>query len=220
MKIPLSWISLYSPLESLLAKYTIRELAHEYSIHTAEIDGIEEHFLDKVVIGKVLSCEKHTESKKLSIVRVSLGEYGEETILTGAANISEAKYVPVAIVGAVLPGNFTIGERMMAGMMSRGMICGADEIGMSTEASTGIMILEDDWKEEILETMIGKSFFDLTLPFPGRNGEIYRYPLRDVTFEIDNKFITNRPDLFSIVGNAREFHAVFEVPFTPYTGVL
>lgn len=216
MKIPLSWISLYSPLSSLLSKYNIRDLAHEYSIHTAEIDGIEEHFLDKVVVGKVVSCEKHPESKKLSIVQVDLGELGHETILTGAPNISEATYVPVAIVGAVLPGDFVIGERMMAGMMSRGMICGADEISMSTEPSTGIMILEEDWDTAILQSMIGKSFFDLTLPFPGKNGEIYHYPLRDTTFEIDNKFITNRPDLFSVVGNAREFHAVFEVPFSPY----
>lgn len=104
----------------------------------------------------------------------------------------------------------------MAGMMSRGMICGADEIGMSTEESTGIMILEESWDEKVLEKMLGKSFFDLTLPFPGKNGEIYNYPLRDVTFEIDNKFITNRPDLFSVVGNAREFGAVFDLSFTPY----
>ncbi len=98
MKIPLSWISLYTPLSDLLQKYAIKDLAHEYSIHTAEIDGIEEHFLDKVVVGKVLSCEKHPESKKLSIVRVALGEHGEEMILTGAPNISEARYVPVAII--------------------------------------------------------------------------------------------------------------------------
>jgi phenylalanyl-tRNA synthetase beta chain len=102
---------------------------------------------------------------------------------------------------------------MMAGMMSRGMICGADEISMSTESSGGIMILEEDWDETLLEEMLGKSFFDLTLPFPGKNGEIYQYPLRDTTFEIDNKFITNRPDLFSVIGNAREFHAVFDVDF-------
>lgn len=128
MKTPLSWISLYTPLQSLIAKQSMKELAHEYSIHTAEIDGIEEHFLDKVVVGKVLSCEKHPESKKLSIVRVYLGEHGEETILTGAANIVDTTYVAVAIVGAVLPGDFTIGERMMAGMMSRGMICSDDEL--------------------------------------------------------------------------------------------
>lgn len=48
------------------------------------------------------------------------------------------------------------------------MICGADEIGMSTEESTGIMVLENDWSREVLENQIGKSFFDLTLPFVGR----------------------------------------------------
>lgn len=216
MKIPLSWISLYTPLSPLTQKYAIKELAHEYSIHTAEIDGIEEHFLDKVVVGKVLSCEKHPESKKLSIVRVGLGELGEETILTGAANIIDAKYVAVAVVGAVLPGDFVIGERMMAGMMSRGMICSDDELGLATERAEGIMILEEHWNPEILEAMLGKSFFDLTLPFVGKNGETYQFPLRDTTFEIDNKFITNRPDLFSVVGNAREFHAVFDIPFSPY----
>jgi hypothetical protein len=50
MKIPLSWISLYSPLSPILQKYAIKDLAHEYSIHTAEIDGIEEYRIDKVVI--------------------------------------------------------------------------------------------------------------------------------------------------------------------------
>ena len=104
---------------------------------------------------------------------------------------------------------------MIAGMMSRGMICSDDELGLATERAEGIMILEENWEVEMLESMIGKSFFDLTLPFPGRNGEIYHYPLRDTTFEIDNKFITNRPDLFSVVGNAREFGAVFGLSFSP-----
>jgi phenylalanyl-tRNA synthetase beta chain len=209
MKTPLAWISLYTPLDTLIASYETKSLAHTYSTHTAEIDGIENHNIPKVVVGKVLSVEKHPESKKLSIVRVHLGEHGEETILTGAPNIVEATYVPVAIVGAVLGGDFVIGERMMAGMMSRGMICGADEIGMSTEESTGIMILEEIWDTDILETMIGKSFFSLTLPFPGRAGKPYQYTIGDIVFEIDNKFITNRPDLFSILGNAREWGAVF-----------
>jgi len=72
MKTPLAWISLYSPLQTLIQTHSIKDLAHEYSIHTAEIDGIEECFFDKVVVGKVLSCEKHPESKKLSIVEVSI----------------------------------------------------------------------------------------------------------------------------------------------------
>ncbi len=78
------------------------------------------------------------------------------------------------------------------------------------------MILEHHWDENLLEKMIGQSFFDLTLPFPGHKGELYQFPLRDATFEIDNKFITNRPDLFSVYGNAREWHTVFGVPLTPY----
>jgi phenylalanyl-tRNA synthetase beta chain len=82
MRIPLSWISLYTPISKLIAENNVRHLAHIYSTHTAEIDAIEEYMIDKVVIGKVLSCEKHPESKKLSIVRVDQGIYGEETILT------------------------------------------------------------------------------------------------------------------------------------------
>ena len=154
MRIPLSWISLYTPISKLIAENNVRHLAHIYSTHTAEIDAIEEYMIDKVVIGKVLSCEKHPESKKLSIVRVDQGIYGEETILTWAANIVDAKYVAVAMVGAVLPWDFTISERAMAGMISRGMICGADEIGVSKQESTGIMILEEIWDEKELEEKI------------------------------------------------------------------
>lgn len=105
---------------------------------------------------------------------------------------------------------------MMAGMMSSGMICGADEIGLALESDGGIMILENMWDANLLESRIGESLFDLTLPFPGIDGKIYEYTLRDTTFEIDNKFITNRPDLFGVYGNAREWGAVFGLDFTPY----
>lgn len=171
MKTPLNWISLYTGISSITTKISIKDLAHTYSIHTAEIDGIEEHRIDKVVIGRVLSCEKHPESTKLSIVRVALGEHGEETILTGAANIIDATYVPVAMVGAKLSEDFVIGERKMAGMISRGMICGADEIGLALESDGGIMILENMWEVSLLESMVGKPLWDLTFPFPGRDGK-------------------------------------------------
>lgn len=70
MKTPLNWISLYTDITGLTQENNIKDLAHIYSTHTAEIDGIEEHRIDKVVVGKVLSCEKHPDSTKLSIVRV------------------------------------------------------------------------------------------------------------------------------------------------------
>jgi len=159
-----------------------------------------------------LPCRRFPESTKLSIVRVDLGELGEETILTGANNIAGAQYVPVAIIGAVLGGDFVITERKMAGMMSRGMICSVDELGLAGGRAEGIMVLEEIWDVAYLESRVGKPFFDLMLDFPGIGGEVWNFPLRDTTFEIDNKFITNRPDLFSIIGNAREWHTVFDLP--------
>ena len=177
MKTPLNWISLYTDISPLIAKSNTKDLAHEYSTHTAEIDGIIEHRIDKVVVGKVLSCEKHPDSTKLSIVRVALGEHGEETILTGAPNIVDATYVPVAMVGAKLSEDFVIGERKMAGMISRGMICGADEIGLALESDGGIMILENMWEASLLESMVGKSLWDLTFPFPGREGKVAQVKL-------------------------------------------
>ena len=216
MKTPLNWISLYTDITGLTQENNIKDLAHIYSTHTAEIDGIEEHRIDKVVVGKVLSCEKHPDSTKLSIVRVWLGEHGEEIILTGAPNIVWATYVPVAMVWAQLAPDFTIWERRMAGMMSRGMICGADEIGLALESDGGIMILENMWDAWLLESMVGKSLWDLTFPFPGNAGKAREVKLWDTTFEIDNKFITNRPDLFGVYGNAREWGAVFGLNFVPY----
>lgn len=219
MKTPLSWINIYTDISDLQKNNSTTELAHEYSIHTAEIDDIIEHNLEKIVIGKVISCEKHPDSTKLSICRVFLGDdLGEETILTGAPNIVDATYVPVAIVGAKLSEDFVIGERKMAGMISRGMICAEDEIGLTTEFTGGIMILEDFFDKNFLEFKIGSDFFDLSLDFPGIDGQIVQIPFRDTTFEIDNKFITNRPDLFSVVGNAREWATVFDKNFiSPYS---
>ena len=76
------------------------------------------------------------------------------------------------------------------------------------------------YDRDLLESMIGKSLFDLTLSFPGRDGKVTEVKLRDTTFEIDNKFITNRPDLFGVYGNAREWGAVFGTTFSPYTQSL
>lgn len=78
------------------------------------------------------------------------------------------------------------------------------------------MILENIWERDLLESRIGESLFDLTLSFPGIDGSPYEYPLRDTIYEIDNKFITNRPDLFGVYGNAREWHAIFDIPFAAY----
>lgn len=74
MKISLNQLSLYTDTASLLKKYTIKELQHLYSIHTAEIEAVQIYDIPGVVIGKILSAERHPESTKLWICSVSLGE--------------------------------------------------------------------------------------------------------------------------------------------------
>ncbi len=130
----------------------------------------------------------------------------------------DAAYVPVALPGAVLPGGFAISETTIRGVESRGMICSTDELGLADERAEGIFPLETIWEKSILESMVGMpvASLQLTLPSLGANSED-TIPLSDTVFEIDNKFITNRPDLFSVAGNAREFAAIFRLPLQQYS---
>lgn len=73
-------------------------------------------------------------------------------------------FTPVAVVGCQLAPDFVIGERKMAGMISRGMMCGADEIGLSQTSSGGIMDLNPEYDTGYLESVVGKPFFELTTP--------------------------------------------------------
>lgn len=100
------------------------------------------------------------------------------------------------------------------------MICSEDELGLQEERAPGIMQLEQYFPESLLESKLGTPFYNLEISIPGNGTNTYSVPLRDTVFEIDNKFITNRPDLFSCEGNAREFGAIFSLPFQPYTGKL
>lgn len=219
MKIPLSWVSLFCPVSETLAKYGAKGLAHEYSIRTAEIEGVETYAFDpKVVVAKVLSTGPHPDSDHLNLVRVSIG-HSERGIVCGAANVTSAKYVALATEGAVLPGGFEIKRAKIRGQDSEGMICSLDELGLQEDRAEGIFPLETAYPEPLLESMVGKPFGKLPLEIPGLDGKPYAASLEDTVFEIDNKFITNRPDLFSVLGNAREFSALFELPFATHAPV-
>lgn len=129
--------------------------------------------------------------------------------MTGAPNVYPGMYTAVALVGCKISPDFVIGERKMAGMMSRGMMCGEDEIGLSHTSSGGIIDLGADYSVEYLESKVGESIFDLDVQVLAADGGVHRVPLLDTVLEIDNKNITNRPDLFGIYGHSREFSAVF-----------
>lgn len=104
------------------------------------------------------------------------------------------------------------------------MICSLDELGLQSDRAEGILPLETVWSEDFLENNLGTSFGSLSLSIPGyetlrpsdtslhREADI-EYAMNDVVFDLDNKFITNRPDLFSVVGNAREIACINKEKF-------
>lgn len=167
------------------------DLGIRLTTHTVEIDGVEkqaDRFAD-VVVGKILEVRPHPNADRLRIARVDAGS-GELSIVCGAPNIEAGQLVPVALVGAVLPGNFEIREAEVRGEKSQGMLCAEDELGLGDDHN-GIMILGSDAK-------IGQNF-----------GEYLK--MDDVIFEVDNKSITNRPDLWGHFGMAREIAAFLDL---------
>jgi len=114
---------------------------------------------NNVVVGKILEIEKHPNADRLQIVRVDIGSV-EPSLLTslpegerkirkdilivcGAPNIKVGQFVPVALVGAKLPGGMEIKEAEIRGVKSFGMLCAKDELGLSSDHS-GIMILDEN----------------------------------------------------------------------------
>lgn len=144
--------------------------------------------LTGVVIGKVVSLEKHPEAKRLSVCQVDVGRDEILTIVCGAANVKEGIRVPVATVGTKLPGDVHITKAVLRGIESHGMICAADEIGL-TEESDGILILADD-------APIGMPISDYLL-------------LDDHILELS--ITPNRGDCLSVLGIARELIALSNV---------
>lgn len=217
MKISLNWVSMFCDIEEVIKNLKAKELAHKYSVYTAEIEGIEYFWAEKkVVVWKVIEVSKHPDSDHLFVVKVDLWTLWISQIVCWAPNVSEAKYVPVATVWSVLWEWFEIKATKLRWIDSNWMICSEDELGFQSERSAWIMKLEEIFDEKILENQIWKPFFDLKIAIPGLDWDNYEIKLSDIVFEIDNKFITNRPDLFSVMWNAREFWAIFDLKFRAY----
>ncbi|MBP7822844.1 phenylalanine--tRNA ligase subunit beta [Candidatus Gracilibacteria bacterium] len=207
MKISLNWARHWTPVPEYVPD-ALEKFAHIYSTHTAEVEGIDSYiFDDKIVVGKVLAWKPHPDSDKLGLVQIDAGKCGQHEIVCGAPNAKTSTYVPVALEHAKLPGGLVISRRAIRGIDSCGMICSLDELGLQTDRAEGIFPLETVWDDKILEKHLGKPFGTLSLTLPGHDGNI-EYAMSDVVFDLDNKFITNRPDLFSVVGNAREIACI------------
>ncbi len=190
MKISNNWLKDYIKTE--LKSERIGEFLTDIGL---EVEGIEKFesikgSLEGVVVGKVLTCEKHPNADKLKKTTVDVGNGKILNIVCGAPNVEEGQTVPVAVVGTKIydkTGNFfEIKEAKIRGEVSQGMICAEDELGLS-EDHGGIMVL-DETKHEI-----GKNFSDY---FELTNDEVFEIGLTP-----------NRTDAMSHYGVARDLYA-------------
>ena len=151
-----------------------------------EVEGINQYQsiqggLEGVVIGKVLTCEKHPNADKLKITQVDIGETENAQIVCGAPNIAAGQIVPVAKIGTTLYGkngeSFVIKKSKIRGELSQGMICAEDELGLG-ESHDGIMVLENHHKagkpcKEVFE-IVTDEIFEIGLT-PNRSDAMSHY---------------------------------------------
>ena len=189
MKISLNWLKSHLNLNGV----TVDELKRAITFLGFEVEGVFTAglpALTSVVVGEIKTRDKHPNADKLSVCTVDVGAAngGVRTIVCGAPNCDAGQHVPVALPGAVLPGNFTIKQSKIRGQQSDGMMCAADELGLG-EDHAGLLVLDP-------ATPIGTPI-NAVLP-PG-----------DTVFDIE--ITPNRPDALSHIGIARELAAWFRL---------
>ncbi|MCK4924073.1 MAG: phenylalanine--tRNA ligase subunit beta, partial [Spirochaetes bacterium] len=177
------------------------EIGQRLTMCTSEIETIEEvgGNLDKVVIGKILEVKPHPDSDHLFLTKTDVG--GETLdIVSGAPNTVKDSFVPVALVGAKLPGGMKVKRAKLRGADSYGVVCSERELGISDDHS-GLWVLNEDG-------------VDSDRLKPGTPIEEL-FSTHDYIIEIDNKSITNRPDLWGHYGFARELAAIYGRELAP-----
>ena len=193
MRVPLSWLREFVDVE-----LSPEALAERLTLLGMEVRGLETWGGDwrNVVVGELLSVERHPRADRLSLTRVDVGSGEPLDIVCGATNIAPGQRVPVALPGAILPGDRRIERTEKMGVVSNGMLCSGDELGLTADAD-GILILSPG-------TPIGRPLTEL---------------YGDIVLDVDVK--PNRGDALSIVGLAREVSAVTGAPLRlPPTAVV
>ena len=187
MRISINWINDYVDLSGIEPD----ELVKRFNLSTAEIEKVEYmgKNIQNVVFGKVLKVENHPESDHLHILEVDVGDEKLQ-IVCGAPNVREGMVTAVCKVGgSVIAGK--IKPTKLAGVESNGMCCAETELGLGSD-DDGIMDIFED-------VTIGQNIKEV-------------WPIDDIVLEIDNKSLTNRPDLWGHYGIAREFATIFDRP--------
>lgn len=192
MFLSMNWISDFVDLSGL----DKLELINKFSLSTAEVENeifFKGSDLSGIVVAEIKSVEDHPESKKLHLLKVDAGDGELTDVVCGAPNVRVGMKTAFAKLGAQI-GEITITPRKLAGYTSNGMCCSEKEIGIS-DNNDGIMEIADD----VANGTDLKSIYEID----------------DIVFEVDNKSLTNRPDLWGHYGIAREFAAIAGRPLKP-----
>ncbi len=192
MNLSMKWLSDYIKKDIPTAEFCAGMTMSGSKVECFETEGSE---VKNVVVGKLLSVVPHENSDHLVVCQVDVGQDAPIQIVTGAPNVSAGDIVPVALVGAELPGGIKIKKGKLRGVESCGMLCSLGELGLTTHdfpyaIADGIFLIQE-------ECTIGQDIHEAI----GLNDT-------SVEFEITS----NRPDCMSVIGLAREAAVTFDTP--------
>ncbi|MEM6910576.1 MAG: phenylalanine--tRNA ligase subunit beta [Verrucomicrobiota bacterium] len=182
MKYSLNWLQDHLDLTGL----SLEELDRLLTFAGIEVEGLETIGLEseQVVVAQIKAAEPHPDADRLKVCRVDAGTGQDLQIVCGATNYQLGDKVPLALIGAVLPGDFKIKESKLRGVSSHGMLCSGKELGVGDDHA-GLLLLDP-------ALPLGKPFQEIVPP--------------DTILELE--ITPNRPDLLSHLGLARELAAL------------
>ena len=201
MQVSLNWIKKYIDLPKDL---TSKQIAYDLTIRTVEVEDVisaKDKYHD-IVVGQIKEVKPHPNADKLKLCITDIGKEKPVQIVCGGSNLYEGEKVVVSLPGAEVVWHgegeaVLIKEAKMRGEDSYGMICGAEEVFLDKyfppKTETEIVDLSD------VDCYPGQEISDLI-------------GMDDTILEIDNKSLTNRPDLWGHYGIARELSAIYDIP--------
>jgi len=201
MDLSMKWLGDYIDVSDM----PIKEFCSGLTISGSKVERWETEGgeISKVVVGKILSVVPHENSDHLVVCKVDVGHASPDVlqIVTGASNVHEGDFVPVAMDGSTLPGGVKIKKGKLRGVESNGMLCSLGELGLTTHdfpyaIADGIFIMQQE--EGCVPFELGQDI-----------REAIGFDDTSVEFEITS----NRPDCMSVIGLARETHATFDRPY-------
>ena len=195
MKLPICWLKDFADVGDATPE-DIAEALLRVGFEVEEISFAGQD-IENVVVGKVIECKPHTNSDHLHVCMVDVASEILQ-IVCGAPNVATGDVVPVALVGAKLPGGINIKASELRGVASYGMLCSGAELGVDDTVIEGAEV--DGLLQLPKDTPLGKDIRDVL----GLN-----------EYVLDVSVTANRPDCQSVVGLAREVSASMGVKFTP-----